>query len=139
MNAPIVLDWKNQMRENSRLALKYLQKPFLAASAIALVDSFALSLILRRVPSDYLALTLFFQGGLGLIIGVGISLSSTPSVSNVSERLFGTSPWSRDAEKHAERVGWKWRSEEHTSELQSLAYLVCRLLLEKKKKKKIKT
>src|SRR2546425_2226583 len=32
------------------------------------------------------------------------------------------------------------RSEEHTSELQSLAYLVCRLLLEKKKKKnKLKT
>src|SRR3989441_5530846 len=28
-----------------------------------------------------------------------------------------------------------FRSEEHTSELQSLAYLVCRLLLEKKKKK----
>src|SRR2546425_6333667 len=27
----------------------------------------------------------------------------------------------------------KYRSEEHTSELQSLAYLVCRLLLEKKK------
>src|SRR5687767_15644537 len=27
--------------------------------------------------------------------------------------------------------GW-YRSEEHTSELQSLAYLVCRLLLEKK-------
>src|SRR5687767_15639280 len=30
------------------------------------------------------------------------------------------------------------RSEEHTSELQSLAYLVCRLLLEKKKKHKQK-
>src|SRR2546425_7053105 len=30
------------------------------------------------------------------------------------------------------------RSEEHTSELQSLAYLVCRLLLEKKKKIKKK-
>src|SRR2546423_11222300 len=29
------------------------------------------------------------------------------------------------------------RSEEHTSELQSLAYLVCRLLLEKKKKNKV--
>src|SRR5258707_15869080 len=27
-----------------------------------------------------------------------------------------------------------WRSEEHTSELQSRPYLVCRLLLEKKKK-----
>src|SRR5205823_15122035 len=35
------------------------------------------------------------------------------------------------------RIAAKWggvrRSEEHTSELQSLAYLVCRLLLEKKK------
>src|SRR2546425_4917007 len=31
------------------------------------------------------------------------------------------------------------RSEEHTSELQSLAYLVCRLLLEKKKKKTTST
>src|SRR5687767_15650127 len=34
----------------------------------------------------------------------------------------------------AELAGWA-RSEEHTSELQSLAYLVCRLLLEKKNKK----
>src|SRR6266545_8282467 len=33
------------------------------------------------------------------------------------------------------RTAWvSARSEEHTSELQSLAYLVCRLLLEKKKK-----
>src|SRR2546425_10890386 len=31
------------------------------------------------------------------------------------------------------------RSEEHTSELQSLAYLVCRLLLEKKKKTRVST
>src|SRR5687767_15767767 len=34
-----------------------------------------------------------------------------------------------------EEVTTEGRSEEHTSELQSLAYLVCRLLLEKKKKK----
>src|SRR5437899_6409312 len=33
---------------------------------------------------------------------------------------------------------WPERSEEHTSELQSLRHLVCRLLLEKKKKKKTK-
>src|SRR5205823_13121827 len=33
----------------------------------------------------------------------------------------------------AESTGTGLRSEEHTSELQSLAYLVCRLLLEKKK------
>src|SRR5258705_5393699 len=31
--------------------------------------------------------------------------------------------------------GFKARSEEHTSELQSLRHLVCRLLLEKKKKR----
>src|SRR2546425_1331689 len=38
--------------------------------------------------------------------------------------------------RHCHRVGalWRPRSEEHTSELQSLAYLVCRLLLEKKNK-----
>src|SRR5205823_15060138 len=35
--------------------------------------------------------------------------------------------------RHKRRMNWI-RSEEHTSELQSLAYLVCRLLLEKKKK-----
>src|SRR5438093_2860138 len=33
-------------------------------------------------------------------------------------------------------IGAMTRSEEHTSELQSLTNLVCRLLLEKKKKKK---
>src|SRR3989441_996372 len=38
-----------------------------------------------------------------------------------------------------DRIGGGTRSEEHTSELQSLAYLVCRLLLEKKKKKEIKS
>src|SRR5437762_6937206 len=31
----------------------------------------------------------------------------------------------------------RWRSEEHTSELQSPMYLVCRLLLEKKKNNRI--
>src|SRR2546425_3602635 len=40
------------------------------------------------------------------------------------------------APESASRAGF--RSEEHTSELQSLAYLVCRLLLEKKKKSIIK-
>src|SRR5437588_9792871 len=36
-------------------------------------------------------------------------------------------------------AGSRWRSEEHTSELQSHSDLVCRLLLEKKKKKTIRT
>src|SRR2546427_865085 len=40
-----------------------------------------------------------------------------------------------DAQRHAGGLGT--RSEEHTSELQSQSNLVCRLLLEKKKKKDI--
>src|SRR2546425_8029298 len=39
----------------------------------------------------------------------------------------------RSASDHHILSGYDHRSEEHTSELQSLAYLVCRLLLEKKK------
>src|SRR2546429_7013354 len=30
-------------------------------------------------------------------------------------------------------AAWRWRSEEHTSELQSRLHILCRLLLEKKK------
>src|SRR2546425_2545106 len=37
-----------------------------------------------------------------------------------------------DRSRHLQRESVFERSEEHTSELQSLAYLVCRLLLEKK-------
>src|SRR5205823_8299985 len=48
-----------------------------------------------------------------------------PSASARSHRSIFTAPNPR-------------RSEEHTSELQSLAYLVCRLLLEKKKKKRLR-
>src|SRR3712207_8198050 len=57
---------------------------------------------------------------------------------------FGDSPlagrtWMQDAPSQGpvtfeSLVQWK-RSEEHTSELQSRQYLVCRLLLEKKKKR----
>src|SRR2546425_2746907 len=43
-------------------------------------------------------------------------------------------PSQAEVPRHADGHGHA-RSEEHTSELQSLAYLVCRLLLEKKKKK----
>src|SRR5687767_15452677 len=48
-------------------------------------------------------------------------------------------PRCRHARPRADRAARgneRLRSEEHTSELQSLAYLVCRLLLEKKKNNK---
>src|SRR3989441_5017005 len=46
-----------------------------------------------------------------------------------------TSGWKRigNTSSSERNSSWSMRSEEHTSELQSLAYLVCRLLLEKKK------
>src|SRR3712207_9286523 len=51
------------------------------------------------------------------------------------ERDPGVSGRAQDRHhRPAGRAGARLRSEEHTSELQSRQYLVCRLLLEKKKK-----
>src|SRR3712207_7142434 len=49
----------------------------------------------------------------------------------------GDRPGSADLRPRAGAPGRGPRSEEHTSELQSRQYLVCRLLLEKKKKNTI--
>src|SRR5437762_6986654 len=54
-------------------------------------------------------------------------------------QIMAVSHSGMSTEKFARIVAqWFARSEEHTSELQSPMYLVCRLLLEKKKKKTIK-
>src|SRR5687767_15706765 len=54
---------------------------------------------------------------------------------HAAERDRDSSGRARDGARHGHRLlRRRRRSEEHTSELQSLAYLVCRLLLEKKKK-----
>src|SRR3712207_7671460 len=50
--------------------------------------------------------------------------------------LFSVSPNNNFNEKLSGLLA-DFRSEEHTSELQSRQYLVCRLLLEKKKKKSV--
>src|SRR5947199_1908415 len=55
------------------------------------------------------------------------------SAGTLTRRASGPTFWTMT--RGAER-GCGLRSEEHTSELQSLRHLVCRLLLEKKKKKK---
>src|SRR5258707_10947129 len=73
------------------------------------------------------------------LIGAGkfgsMYLAQVPRTPGV--HLAGIADLSPDgARANLARVGWKAeRSEEHTSELQSRQYLVCRLLLEKKKKK----
>src|SRR2546422_7096962 len=52
-----------------------------------------------------------------------------------SRPCWSTNALEQNAGKEASRrSSWRRRSEEHTSELQSRLHLVCRLLLEKKKK-----
>src|SRR5690606_40908039 len=59
---------------------------------------------------------------------------------SMSAGLVGSRPAGRRRRSSRRRRHWCWcRSEEHTSELQSRENLVCRLLLEKKKHKEIKT
>src|SRR3712207_8608991 len=76
--------------------------------------------------------TLFRSRRLGRSAITSIRASPSPSSSRgprASASSIGRSP--ADAPLHAPT---EQRSEEHTSELQSRQYLVCRLLLEKKKK-----
>src|SRR2546425_9610770 len=54
---------------------------------------------------------------------------------SLNSRLSSVSPRAPRTSRNVPTPVPTPRSEEHTSELQSLAYLVCRLLLEKKKKK----
>src|SRR2546425_6191215 len=79
---------------------------------------------------------------LGLSLGAAGSNSTPFRVCKVIRPPLGMA--SRDLSTRLRMICWAWpgsictwprlseRSEEHTSELQSLAYLVCRLLLEKK-------
>src|SRR3989441_9592245 len=85
--------------------------------------------MIRRPPrSTLFPYTTLFRSLHGVPVGVKdiIDTADMPT-ENGSVLHAGRAP-SRDATVVA------MRSEEHTSELQSLAYLVCRLLLEKKKK-----
>src|SRR3712207_7874811 len=62
------------------------------------------------------------------------SVATTPLRSSSAPTAPGASPTSRASTTCSPSTASTWRSEEHTSELQSRQYLVCRLLLEKKKK-----
>src|SRR2546423_12042281 len=79
-------------------------------------------LMIRRPPrSTLFPYTTLFRSTIPAVCSEGV-----PSMCDYSLHLLTSRPAT---------VGDKLvtRSEEHTSELQSLAYLVCRLLLEKKK------
>src|SRR5437588_4971207 len=83
-------------------------------------------LMIRRPPrSTLFPYTTLFRSAFELQVLVMIE----NSLMNPKARLA-------NVQRARQRVGLRFRSEEHTSELQSHSDLVCRLLLEKKKKKK---
>src|SRR5687767_15638837 len=98
-------------------------------------------LLTRRPPSSTLfpyttlfrslARRIIAMPNLRAIVMLG-RISHESTLRALGQRL-AAAPFAHGA-RHA--VG-ELRSEEHTSELQSLAYLVCRLLLEKKKDKEL--
>src|SRR3712207_6868110 len=102
--------------------------------------------MIRRPPRSTLFpyTTLFRSRNLATLRRIALNLVGRDRSSEASiraKRKIERSQHSGQAQEsrlerhlHAAVVG-QLRSEEHTSELQSRQYLVCRLLLEKKKKK----
>src|SRR3712207_8447992 len=66
-----------------------------------------------------------------------VGMATTDAVyPTARDPLYFPEHYRQGLEPHKTAEIWYSRSEEHTSELQSRQYLVCRLLLEKKKQKK---
>src|SRR3712207_6956783 len=87
--------------------------------------------MIRRPPrSTLFPYTTLFRSAWQMDVRVSVGPASK------TVRVFGDRVW--DAGPAGAAIKWvapfERRSEEHTSELQSRQYLVCRLLLEKKKK-----
>src|SRR3989441_4248035 len=96
--------------------------PFRDLQAFEITEVFNQGKFARRVPADQFsrAQSNGLPGDLALI-----QVCDSAGLANqIQQFIVGTD------RKH---ICLHRRSEEHTSELQSLAYLVCRLLLEKKK------
>src|SRR5437660_8890147 len=76
--------------------------------------------------------TLFRSRAIGIATVVAAGNSASPS--GLTTPACISSAVSVGSTDKTDAVSWFSRSEEHTSELQSRGHLVCRLLLEKKKK-----
>ena len=86
---------------------------------------------------NLVATTVAELGGVDILVNNAVNsvaapfleLSDEDWLNHINVKVMGYVRCSREVVPHMERRG---RSEEHTSELQSQAYLACRLLLEKK-------
>src|SRR5688572_32559093 len=90
--------------------------------------------MIRRPPrSTLFPYTTLFRSGCDRLVAVGFGVRAVfPRFAFAAMRLARLG-------RRACRARFALRSEEHTSELQSQSNLVCRLLLEKKKKQKKNT
>jgi hypothetical protein len=104
MNSAVQTD----SRKEPRRLRNYLIRPAVAAGVITCFDGLILFFISGATWRQTMVLALWLEGGLGLLAGAGLALSSTPSISKAGEMIFNTAPWSRDSERNAERVGLKW-------------------------------
>src|SRR5436853_3976192 len=91
--------------------------------------------MIRRPPrSTLFPYTTLFRSVCG--IRILVNRKTAPLfIKYVKENKLADYITGAESGKFPVREGCELRSEEHTSELQSLRHLVCRLLLEKKKKK----
>src|SRR2546425_6785710 len=88
--------------------------------------------MIRRPPrSTLFPYTTLFRSRRGEPVGDGLDRDAHPP--GARRHAEGVGDVEPAQQRESRRRGMR-RSEEHTSELQSLAYLVCRLLLEKKKR-----
>src|SRR3712207_7770646 len=89
--------------------------------------------MIRRPPRSTLFpyTTLFRSGDAGEGLPAQVEWPPAERVAHQFRRGLAYHPFV--AQAHFQLAGMDIRSEEHTSELQSRQYLVCRLLLEKKK------
>src|SRR5437899_6650940 len=104
---------------------------------VVMLCSRALFLFHHRAPSEIYSLSLHdalpIYGRLRQPAALGLAAEAHPEVLETPPELRHlVAP---DRERHDHVVDAAPRSEEHTSELQSLRHLVCRLLLEKKKQR----
>src|SRR2546422_4314050 len=92
--------------------------------------------MIRRPPrSTLFPYTTLFRSSLFSRSASGVDLLFFDREDDVRpSRVIPIDPAANRAYHYWHVIDWNHRSEEHTSELQSRLHLVCRLLLEKKKK-----
>src|SRR3712207_7346564 len=83
---------------------------------------------------DALPISLLVWNGIGISEDLSAGTYTVPTVTFNNTSVTGTDQGTGDSNCWGPGKARTYRSEEHTSELQSRQYLVCRLLLEKKKK-----